>query len=156
MNNFNLRKIREENELSRCDIAKILGVSSSIYSRWENNIDTIPTRRIYELANFYKVNIDYLLGLTNYKINIVSNDFIDYKLVSNRIREIRNDYNESLRIFVKRINTSNSTWCAYETGKTLILCSFLIDICKTGNYSADWILCRSDNKYVDDKEFVKL
>ena len=154
MNSFNLKRIRENNELTRCDIARVLNVSNSIYSRWENNIDTIPTRRIYELANFYKINIDYLLGLTDKCIYLVSNDVIDYRLVAKRIREIRKDYNESLRVFVKRINTSNSTWCAYETGKTLILCSFLIEICKDKNYSADWVLGRSNIKYISSKNIV--
>ena len=69
-------------------------------------------------------------------------------LISNRIREIRNDYNESLRQFVLRLYTSNSTWSAYETGKALILCAFLIEVCKMGNYSADWILGRSDIKKI--------
>lgn len=149
MNKFNLERIREENDLTRKEIANILGVSSSIYSRWENGIDTIPTKRLYELANYYEVNIDYLLGLTNNIIHTKSNQIIDYRLVSFRIREIRRDYNESLRTFSKRLNTSNSTWSAYESGKTLILCSFLLEVCLDKNYSADWILCRSDNKYID-------
>lgn len=149
MNKFNLERIREENDLTRKEIANILGVSSSIYSRWENGIDTISTKRLYELANYYEVNIDYLLGLTNNIIHTKSNQIIDYRLVSFRIREIRRDYNESLRTFSKRLNTSNSTWSAYESGKTLILCSFLLEVCLDKNYSADWILCRSDNKYID-------
>ena len=36
---------------------------------------------------------------------------------------------------------------AYENGKVLILCAFLIEVCKLGNYSADWILGRSEEKY---------
>lgn len=49
--------------------------------------------------------------------------------------------------FSRRLNTSNSTWSAYENGKVLILCAFLIEVCKLGNYSADWILGRSEEKY---------
>ena len=147
MNNLNLRRMRENLELTSKDVAKVLNVSSSVYSRWEKNIITIPTRRLYDLSNFYEINIDYLLGLTNNKIHIESIE-INYSLIANNIREIRKDYNESLRQFSKRLNTSNSTWSAYETGKTLILCSFLIEICLDRNYSADWILGKSNEKYI--------
>ena len=76
-----------------------------------------------------------------------SNPNINRDLVSKRTREIRNDSKESLRTFSDKLHTSNSTWSAYETGKTLILCAFLMEICKTKNYSADWILGRSDKKF---------
>ena len=148
MNNNRFEELREQNELTKRSLANKLGVSESIYSRWENNKDIIPTRRLYQLANFYKVNLDYLLGFTSKKISIESSDKIDMNIVPKRMIEIRKDYNETLRQFTDKLNTSNSTWSAYETGKTLILCAFLIEICKIGNYSADWILGRSNNKYI--------
>ena len=40
----------------------------------------IPTRRIIELANFYKVNIDYMLKLSNVRENIKAPTNIDLKL----------------------------------------------------------------------------
>lgn len=76
---------------------------------------------------------------------------INYELVKSNMREIRKDYNKTLREFTKILNTSSSTWSAYETGKTLILCSFLFEICLDKGYSADWILGRSDVKYVNNK-----
>lgn len=142
-----LEELREINELTKTELANKLGVSDSIYARWENGKDIIPTRRIYQIANIYKINIDYLLGLSNYKINLNSSNIINVDTVSKRIREIRKDFNETLVEFSKRLNTSNSTWSAYETGKVLILCAFLIEVCKFGNYSADWILGRSEEKY---------
>ena len=143
-----LEELREEYNYTKKDVAKLLKVSDSIYSRWEKGIDIIPTRRIYQLSLLYQINIDYLLGFTNQKIKITSRDKINISLISSRTREIRNDYNETLRTFSQRLNTSNSTWSAYETGKVLILCAFLIEVCKFGNYSADWILGRSNVKYI--------
>lgn len=142
-----LEQLREENDFTKKKIAEILGVSDSLYARWENGKEIIPTRRMYQMANYYKVNIDYLMGLTSNRITIVSKDKIDIPLVSSRITEIRKDFGESLREFAKRLNTSNSTWSAYETGKVLILGAFLLEICKIENYSADWILGRANEKY---------
>jgi len=142
-----LEQLREENDFTKKKIAEILGISDSLYARWENGKEIIPTRRMYQIANYYKVNIDYLMGLTSNRITIISKVEIDIRLVSSRITEIRKDFNESLREFSKRLNTSNSTWSAYETGKVLILGAFLLEICKIENYSADWILGRSNEKY---------
>ena len=142
-----LEELREINDLTKTELANKLGVSDSIYARWEKGKDIIPTRRAYQIANFYKINVDYLLGLSNYKKNLNSSNTINIDTVSKRICEIRKDFNETLVEFSKRLNTSNSTWSAYETGKVLILCAFLIEVCKFGNYSADWILGRSEEKY---------
>ena len=144
-----LEELREEKDFTKKQMAEKLEVSDSIYARWENGKEIIPTRRIYRLANYYQVSIDYLLGLTTKKIPLKSKDKIDQELVALRIREIRKDYGETLREFAKRLNTTNSTWSAYETGKVLILGAFLLEICKMGNYSADWILGRTDKKYRD-------
>ena len=148
MYNITIRKIREDNNLTCEDIANKLSVSSSIYRRWENNIITIPTKRLIELANIYEVNIDFLLGLTDKKYHIKSEP-INQNLMSKRLRQIRNEHGETLRIFCKRLNTSNSTWHAYESGKNIILCSFLIQMCIESGYSADWILGLSDIKFID-------
>lgn len=78
----------------------MLGVSVSVYSRWENNKYIIPTRRLYQLANYYKINIDYLLGFTDKEITIDLPKEIDKKICSARATQIRKDYNESIKIFV--------------------------------------------------------
>ena len=145
--NSNLEELRENKDLTKTEIAKELGVSDSIYIRWEKGKDIIPTDRLYQLANYYKINIDYILGLTNSKKYIKASNKINLEIISKRVREIRKDYNETLAKFSRRLNTSNSTWSAYETGKVLILCAFLIEVCKFGNYSADWVLGRSEEKY---------
>ena len=90
MNN-RLEDLRELSDFSKKELASILGVSDSIYARWENGKDFIPTKRLYQIATFYKINIDYILGLTSKKIEITSNDEIDIKIVSTRPRELRNE-----------------------------------------------------------------
>lgn len=150
MLNNRLESLREEIDLTIIEMAKELGVSDSMYSRWEKGRELIPTRRIYQIANYYKINIDYILCLSNLRLNIFSVNEINYDLVSQRALEIRQDYGESLRTFSKRLNTSSSTWSAYETGKVLILSAFIYEICKIGGYSADWILGRSEVKFIDD------
>ena len=104
-------------------------------------------KKLSQQKEFIKL-LDYILKLTDKKINITSNENININVVSSHLLEIRKDFNETLREFSKRFNTSNSTWSAYETGKVLILGAFLFEICKLGNYSIDWILGRSNTKYI--------
>lgn len=142
-----LENLRNELNLTKKELANILGVSNSIYARWEKNTDSIPTRRLIQIANYFNVNIDYILNLTNNKITIKSNT-INYDLIAKRTRELRIDLNMTLREIATFLNTTSSTWSAYETGKTVILSSFLTQICKKYKYSADWVLGRSNNKYL--------
>lgn len=151
MRKMRLELLREEKDYSKKQIANIIGVSDSVYARWENGKEIIPTKRIFQLANYYNVNVDYLLGFTSNRLIVKSNNEIDMGIVSKRIKEIRKDSKETLRTFSNKLNTSNSTWSAYETGKVLILSAFLLEVCEMGNYSADWILGRSENKWLDVK-----
>lgn len=146
-NETRFSELREENNLSKKKVAEILDISPSVYGRWETSKITMPTKRMYKLSNFYRVNLDYLLSLIDDRFEMSSNEEIDMDLVSKRAKEVRDDTGETLRSFAKKLNTSNSTWWAYENGKTLILADFLIEICKKYNYSADWLLGRSDIKF---------
>ena len=53
----------------------------------------------------------------------------------------------SLSEFTKLLNTSPSTWNAYENGKVIILGAFLYEVCKEYKVSADYLLGRSNIKY---------
>lgn len=142
-----LEELRDEKDYKKTQVANALNVSVSIYARWENGKDIIPTRRLNQLANFFNVNIDYILGLSKDRLKITQIKDIDLNIVSERVKEIRSDYRETVREFVKRLNTSISTWSAYENGKTLILGAFLLEICQNSNYSIDWILGRTNKKF---------
>ena len=146
MNN-KLEELRESKDLTKKELAKILGVSDSIYSRWEKGKDFIPTKRLYALANYYKINTDYILGLAKEKIVRKCNPNINKILLAKRAKEIRQDTKKSLNEFTKLLNTSPSTWNAYETGKVIILGAFLYEVCLEYNISSDYLLGRSNIKY---------
>ena len=62
-----IKDLREDNDLKQSDIAKALGITQQVYSRYELGINEIPQRHIIALCKFYNVTADYLLGLTNNK-----------------------------------------------------------------------------------------
>ena len=62
-----IRELREDKDLKQSDIAKILGTTQQVYSRYENKTNEIPLRHIITLCKFYNVSADYILGLSDKK-----------------------------------------------------------------------------------------
>lgn len=62
-----IRDLREDKDLSQKQIAQMLGMSQTGYSKYETGENDIPTHILIKLADFYGTSIDYLLGRTNVK-----------------------------------------------------------------------------------------
>lgn len=62
-----IRDLREDSDLNQTQIAKILGMSQTGYSKYETGENDIPTAILVKLADFYNVSVDYLLNRTNNK-----------------------------------------------------------------------------------------
>lgn len=60
-----LRDLREDKDMNQTQIAKVLGMSQTGYSKYETGENDIPTTILIKLARFYNTSIDYLLGETN-------------------------------------------------------------------------------------------
>ena len=77
MNISRLREIREDKGLSQIQIAKLLKINQSQYSRYEMGLNNIPVEKLNTLADFYNTSTDYLLYRTDerkpYSKSIMSN-----------------------------------------------------------------------------------
>lgn len=62
-----IRELREDSDLNQTQVAKMLGMSQTGYSKYETGENDIPTSVLIKLADFYDTSIDYLLGRTNIK-----------------------------------------------------------------------------------------
>ena len=62
-----LRDLREDRELNQTQVANMLSMSQTGYSKYETGENDIPTAVLIKLARFYEVSIDYLLGETDRK-----------------------------------------------------------------------------------------
>jgi len=62
-----IRDLREDRDLNQTQVAKMLGMSQTGYSKYETGENDIPTAVLIKLARFYKTSVDYLLGETNIK-----------------------------------------------------------------------------------------
>ena len=60
-----IRNMREDRDMNQTQVARILGVSQTGYSKYETDENDIPTTIIIKLARLYDTGVDYLLGETD-------------------------------------------------------------------------------------------
>ncbi|MHB1314265.1 MAG: helix-turn-helix domain-containing protein [Christensenellales bacterium] len=60
-----LRNLREDHDLNQSDIAILLNISQTTYSRYESGVLDIPSSSLIKLAYYYRTSIDYIVGLTD-------------------------------------------------------------------------------------------
>lgn len=62
-----IRDLREDRDLTQKQIAQMLGMSQTGYSKYETGENDIPTQILIKLADIYGTSTDYLLGRTDEK-----------------------------------------------------------------------------------------
>lgn len=76
-----IRDLREDKDLNQTQIARMLGMSQTGYSKYETGENDIPTIVLIKLSNYYNVSIDYMLNCTN---NPIRNKYcLFYKRLKN-------------------------------------------------------------------------
>ena len=63
-----IRDLREDQDLAQTQVAKMLGMSQTGYSKYEAGENDIPTAILIKLARFYNTSVDYLLGETETRV----------------------------------------------------------------------------------------
>ena len=62
-----IRDLREDRDWNQTQVAKLLNMSQTGYSKYETGENDIPTAVLIQLAKIYDTSIDYLLGQTDEK-----------------------------------------------------------------------------------------
>jgi transcriptional regulator with XRE-family HTH domain len=63
----NLKLLRLEKKLSQEELAQELQVSRQIIGHWENNYSEPDIDTLYQIAEYFGVSVDYLIGRDNKK-----------------------------------------------------------------------------------------
>lgn len=61
-----LKELRESSGLTQKQLADILHINSVTYLHYEKSQRKPPLALLADIAKFYEVPVDYLLGLTDY------------------------------------------------------------------------------------------
>jgi transcriptional regulator with XRE-family HTH domain len=60
-----IKDLREDKDMLQKDVAELLNISQTNYSKYELGKINIPINTLKKLALIFNTSIDYLLGLTN-------------------------------------------------------------------------------------------
>ena len=140
--------LREEAELTQEQMGKIIGTKKYSVCNWENNKEIISLDKLNAYSNYFNVDMDYLLGLSNIKKNNTENIELNKKDIGNRLKLIRKKLGMTQRQFAELLNTTHSVIWSYEKGKNLILTAFIYEIAKKINISVDYICCKKNDSNI--------
>lgn len=129
--------IREEKDLTQYEFGEMFDISPTCISKWENGKEIIPVKNANKIANKYGISLDYIYNLSKKKYIDIEKKEIKKEIVGKNIIKLRQNHNLTLRELAKVLNTTSSTISAYETGKTLLLTAFAIQISKRYKISLD-------------------
>lgn len=93
-----LKELRIDKNLSQAKLAELFNISQQAVSHYEKGVRDIDSALLKNLANFFNVSTDYLLGISDIKnytddsnITIALNSDTDYDdLPDEAIKEINN------------------------------------------------------------------
>ena len=61
-----LKELRTEKNINQVELSVEIGVSKGIISLWENGLREPGMYSLIQLAKFFEVSIDYLVGISDY------------------------------------------------------------------------------------------
>ena len=110
--------LRIDNDLTQEEMAKILGISRSKYSQIEIGFLDFKLELLNKFANYFKINVDYIYGLTDKK-KVCYKDNIDLKDIGIRLRNYRKDKGLSQVDICNLTGIYQSSYSRYELGCSL-------------------------------------
>ena len=59
-----MRQLRKDRNYTLKQLAQLLNTTIQYYQKYEKGLHPLPVDRLYQLADFYQVSADYILGRT--------------------------------------------------------------------------------------------
>lgn len=98
---YRLKELRKEKKLTQAKVAEDLGITQQSYARWENDKVTPTSEKLAQIAKYYGVTTDYLLGEKTDEVDL-SNVELLFRMTSDGMtKEEQEVFKEELIEFMK-------------------------------------------------------
>lgn len=144
--------LRTDHDLKIREISEIIGISINNYFDYANGRSNFPLDKLNKLVNYYKVNFDYITGLSDIK-NYYDGD-ISIKFLKERMKLVRINNSLSQEEAAHIIGDKQSTYWNYENGNSIIPLSKLYLLAKFYNISIDYFVGKTDKKEIQKRRKV--
>lgn len=134
-----LKKLREEKELTQEKVAKKLETNRSTYNNWERNVVMIPLDIADKVSLLYNVKLSFVLGVNKkleYYSNIKAYDYDKLLINLKQLKQKSKKYNTYERIG-KKLGCTKQTSQRYFNNKIKIPIDVLINLAKLYNSDID-------------------
>lgn len=149
MINFNrLREIREDHDLSQKQMAEILNINRSTYSLWELGINIIPLKELCNFADYFKISLDYILNISNYKNSKNYIEKLNLETLGYNMKKIRIQNHLSQEEIADIIGVSQACVNKYEKGKITISVPVLYTFCKNFDISINHLCGKTKEEII--------
>ena len=95
---------------------------------------------MYELSNYYKISIDYIVGLSNKNEYFFSFQKINLIKLGKNLKEFRIRNNLKQKDIINLLEINKSTYSLYENGYITIQTAYLFKIAKKFKLSIDELI----------------
>lgn len=136
----NLKRCREELEMTQTELGYVFGVQKATMSNWENGYSIMPLKKLVKFSNLYGFSLDFILGLDKNNKNYSDKIKLDKKIVGEKLKVLRKSLGLSQQKITDECGISRATYCHYEIGMNLITTLTLYTICKNHKISMDEFL----------------
>jgi len=133
----NLKKLRNEYELTQNDIAKKIKCNRSTYNNWERCVVMIPLEVADKLSLFYNVRLSYILGIDeNLKRNKLTKK-MNYNILLKNLSKLKENNRNTFEEISDYLDCNRSTCQRYFKGDVKIPIDRLILLSKFYNVDLD-------------------
>ena len=147
--NIRYEELRVNDEKKQGDVSLALGVKRNTYSKWENLINDMPLDKCNDLAKYYSVTVNYLLGLSTKRFILSIPLTMKQELLPDRLLKLRKNLHLSQTKLSDKLGFLQSTYSRYERGKVVPTTLKLLVIAQFYNVSFDYLIGRVDDIQID-------
>lgn len=152
---MNLKKLRNENNLTLDQLSKEVEISNPLLSNYEQGKVNPPIKNLFKLADYFGVSIDYLLGHEVNKNNLKNQTFEKKQSIFIRLKDLRSELNLTQEQLAQAVGLSRDTYKNYEQQRTEMSYDILFKLADYFGVSIDYLLGHQTKETVLDKNIFE-